>query len=522
MSIRSESAIADRGRKKIAGSMENLNRRLKTCVWVSSCILLASWFCTLRHDDAYITYRYGQNLAEGLGFYFNPGDPIMGSTAPGYVLISAFVYLLLGQHLTPFVVSALGCVGWTAQAIAVDTLLEKALPRVDAFFVSLCVLMGAGWAHRYVALETNIVAALVLWTLVTAAKHRWMIAAALGGTAVVVRPDAVLVLILLTPSSLKELRFRAWKPALVAALPGLAWTVFAWLQFGSVIPHSAQAKIGYYTISEYAWEGFRFVTINLFSPRIWFTEYGIDLPRLWIRAGSLLVFQLALLGSIVLSPRSRLFFRFSCLGALYFLAYTVLRARPGVDWHLYPVSLLVAVSAISGSILIVRALSTLLETAGHPTWGVAIGVALRVGLLAFFAGRTFLYSTIQERAYWYGARDEVFRQVSRYLLQYGSPTDLVMTGEPGTLAYFTRLRIWDEGGLVSATENQVKHPVPQWLLVLPYEHLSEVEARDKCLARFPGRACFARTFAEPFDDRELSLPSARSERQFRVTLLDVR
>jgi hypothetical protein len=498
------------------------SRRLKSCVWVSSCVLLISWFCTLRHDDAYITYRYGQNLAQGLGFYFNPGDPVMGSTAPGHVLISAFVYRLFGQHLTLFVLSALGCVGWTAQAIAVDILLQRALPRVDAFFVSLCVLMGAGWAHRYVALETNIVAALVLWTLVTAAGHRWIVAAVLGGIALLVRPDAALVLIVLTPSSLKELRLGAWKPALVAALPGLAWALFAWLRFGSVIPHSAQAKIGHSTMGQYAWDGFRFVTINLFSPHIWFTDYGVDLPRLWVRSGSLSVFLLALFGSIVLSLRSRVFFRFACFGALYFLAYTFLRASPGMDWHLYPVSLVVAVSAISGCILIVRTISTLLEASRHPTWGFAVGVAARVGFLAFFAGRTFLYSTIQERAYWYGARDEVFQQVSRYLLRNGSPTDVVMTGEPGTLAYFTRLRVWDEGGLVSAIENQGERPVPQWLLVLPYEGRSEDAARDRCLARFPGRACSARTFAQPFDDRELSWPSARSEKQFRVTLLDVR
>jgi len=33
-------------------------------------------------DDAYITFRYAQNLAAGLGFVYNAGERVLGTTTP--------------------------------------------------------------------------------------------------------------------------------------------------------------------------------------------------------------------------------------------------------------------------------------------------------------------------------------------------------------------------------------------------------------------------------------------------------
>jgi len=35
-------------------------------------------------DDAYITFRYARNLADGLGFVYNPGQQVLGTTTPLY------------------------------------------------------------------------------------------------------------------------------------------------------------------------------------------------------------------------------------------------------------------------------------------------------------------------------------------------------------------------------------------------------------------------------------------------------
>src|SRR5207302_4729112 len=43
-------------------------------------------------DDAYITFRYARNLAEGLGLVYNPGEWVLGTTAPLWAIVLAGGY----------------------------------------------------------------------------------------------------------------------------------------------------------------------------------------------------------------------------------------------------------------------------------------------------------------------------------------------------------------------------------------------------------------------------------------------
>ena len=45
-------------------------------------------------DDAYITFRYARNIAAGLGFVYNQGEYILGTTTPLLTLILASTKLL--------------------------------------------------------------------------------------------------------------------------------------------------------------------------------------------------------------------------------------------------------------------------------------------------------------------------------------------------------------------------------------------------------------------------------------------
>src|SRR5205823_13950234 len=78
-------------------------------------------------DDAFITFRYAQNLAEGLGPVFNTDQRVLGTTAPGQMLIAAAMYAFFGQDALPSIMAALGCIARTAQALAVFLLLQPEL-----------------------------------------------------------------------------------------------------------------------------------------------------------------------------------------------------------------------------------------------------------------------------------------------------------------------------------------------------------------------------------------------------------
>jgi len=45
------------------------------------------------YDDPYITFTYAENLATGEGFVFNPGEQVLGTTAPGYAFLLGILAL---------------------------------------------------------------------------------------------------------------------------------------------------------------------------------------------------------------------------------------------------------------------------------------------------------------------------------------------------------------------------------------------------------------------------------------------
>ena len=51
-------------------------------------------YTTLAHwayDDPFITYRYAENLAQGKGFVYNPGERVLSTTTPLFTLLLALL-----------------------------------------------------------------------------------------------------------------------------------------------------------------------------------------------------------------------------------------------------------------------------------------------------------------------------------------------------------------------------------------------------------------------------------------------
>ncbi len=55
---------------------------------------LLAWSTLPIYDDAFITFRYARNLAEGIGFFYNAGEAVLGTTTPAYGVILSPLYAL--------------------------------------------------------------------------------------------------------------------------------------------------------------------------------------------------------------------------------------------------------------------------------------------------------------------------------------------------------------------------------------------------------------------------------------------
>ncbi len=386
-------------------------------------LLIQAWtFRGVRLDDAYITFHYAQNLASGHGFVFNVGQRVMGSTSPGEVLLATILYPAVGHDALPGAMAALGCVGWTAQAVLLFFILRKKMGAFRASIVAGGVAVGVAGSPLWLALETNLAAAATLAVLALALSSRWTWAAAVCAFAGLMRADAYLVAAPLAVLCVRERRWGAWRPALALGLLAAPWPIFASAYFGTPVPLSV-AKVHFTTQGLYALHVLR----------------DVPCPYVSAPALALAAFWLFVVGGawtlVRADPR---FWALVVYGLLHAVLYIVLAPDPAFAWHLYPACLLAfALALVSVGTLVARV----------PWPPLRVGAAFAAVTACSLA--TIGFARSYEMDAWYGARDGVYRKVAAWLSVHADPRDIVAAEEVGTLAYYTGLRMNDHTGLVT-------------------------------------------------------------------------
>lgn len=71
---------------------------LAFCAVIVLCRVLATSVLFI-YDDAFITFRYAHNVASGFGLVYNPGEHVLGTTAPAFALLLSIIEFI-GLDLT--------------------------------------------------------------------------------------------------------------------------------------------------------------------------------------------------------------------------------------------------------------------------------------------------------------------------------------------------------------------------------------------------------------------------------------
>src|SRR5260370_31398240 len=97
-------------------SPESAWARAMRCAVIPVVVALAARVLTGPHpiDDAYITFRYARNLADGLGLVYNSGEWVLGTTAPLWAIILGAGYRL-GLTDLPWLATAVSAVSDSAR-----------------------------------------------------------------------------------------------------------------------------------------------------------------------------------------------------------------------------------------------------------------------------------------------------------------------------------------------------------------------------------------------------------------------
>lgn len=271
-------------------------------------------------DDSYITYRYARNILAGNGFVYNPGEHVLGTTTPLYTILLAALGTVTGGTQAPFAQISL-----VTNSLA-DALTCILLWRLGRRLGSEVAGIGAalGWAiapysvtFAIGGLETSLYVLLLIATTSAYLEKRFSLAAVTASLAILTRPDAVLLVGPLILGRLIQfwrsvkLRFQRVsigdeniqktrveitrffnREVAPFSSPLLAWYSFAWMYFGSPIPHSVAAKGLAYHLEPA--EGFIRLIQHYATPFMGHLTFG----NWWIGAGLILYPFLYTLGSL--------------------------------------------------------------------------------------------------------------------------------------------------------------------------------------------------------------------------------
>lgn len=222
-----------------------MNRRTVTlavsavlCAYGLGRAIAMRWVC----DDAFICFRYADNLLAGKGLVWNAGERVEAITNLGWTLLIALFRvpgwdpIVLAELLGVLSFAALL---WLAYRLETDGA-SDALPWGTWAIAVQPDLIE--WTTG--GLETMTAGALAVASALAVRKQKWIAAGALVAVMYSVRPDAVLISAAVVGLAGWEHRRKILLAALVAAAGIGAITAFRYGYYGDLLPNSFYAKSG--------------------------------------------------------------------------------------------------------------------------------------------------------------------------------------------------------------------------------------------------------------------------------------
>ena len=427
-------------------------------------------------DDAFITFRYAENLASGYGFVYNVGERVLGTSTPLFTWLLA----LLATLRIPTIIGALG-VSLVCSGLTAAVLYRLAINLRMGRLAWLPVIAYAFWP-RSIPAETSGMETALFTLLITAVfyySHRRLpyYAIGLATLASLTRPEGALLLVLVLIQSVRQHPYR-WKSYIgVSAALIVPWLAFAHFYFESILPHSIPAKLALYSQFGTApwWQ-------NLTYLMAWHNPVG------W------LLTPLAVLGGIWLN-RTQNFGRLETIWFVGMIAFFTFGQTHLFFWYvapIYPIYLLFA-AASAGYLLDrfprLQSNSALLVK----LTGLATIIVLSVGIW-------HQYDHYNETQRYF---DQVLKPAAYYLKQQVTDdNELVAAEDIGYFGYYSGCRILDRDGLVSPVSvpynsnaayiDLIIDTRPKWVAVTAGSPISEFILSPEFLERYALTSTFGR------------------------------
>jgi hypothetical protein len=434
-------------------------------------------------EDSLITLRHAENLLNGNGLTYNPGTRVHGFTSSINVLLLAFCHFATGQSsyvATLWLYRVFSIAAFAAGGVLLLKAMYETPPRwpVAAWFLAIVYLFDVkNVAFSINGMETAFMLLFVAWAvylLSHAQLDQWLWRGLCWGGLMWSRPDGCVYIVAL---SLAELIFlsasrRATfisliKSAGICAAAYGPWIIWAWLYYGSPIPHTiiAKANVEQGTLIQLLATIDNLITFLIsiaaqtFRPIYYGDMPGWWLDGIWGRAisGLTKIVGIVALLYVFCPVRDRYGRAMSfCFAVIcLYLAYM----QVAYPWYFPP-------AMIFGAVAFTRAAASLALTAGgrvtaylrlrRPRLFVQVTFAvLAVGAVLLF-GASCVEQRVQQVEIEMGNR----ATLGTWLKENGKPTDRVYLEPLGYIGYYCGMRMNDFPGLVSPEVVAIRRRLP--------------------------------------------------------------
>jgi len=275
--------------------MSVLSRRSNLILFlVMLCLVAIAWMNRFVYDDAFISFRYAQHLAEGHGLVWNIGDaPVEGYTNFLWTLLISVAFIL---SVDPVLFSWIVGIACFVGSLVATYHLAKSLTDSPLWGIVAVLLLGTNYTFNAFAtsgLETQCQAMLLTTSAYLAYRitnsksignRRLIVLSTLFALALLTRLDSAIVVGILGLSTLYHLfvtsKDNQYKLSafLSLSLPALLivgmWLIWKLSFYGDILPNTFYAKVG--------GEAFVYVRGVFYLLGFWLSYWLFPFPFLFI------------------------------------------------------------------------------------------------------------------------------------------------------------------------------------------------------------------------------------------------
>ncbi len=388
------------------------------------CAGIRVWFAvntSYTADDAYITFRYAENLAAGKGFVYNPGDKILGTTSPSYTfLLSLFKRAGMNVRFSSLIINI---VTDCANVLFIFLIGMRLLDLRLGFLIALVLVFFTSSIKWSISgMEVSFYVTLLLATFYFHLNQKYALSGWSSGLAFLTRIEGVLLIIAVVADFVLRHRRIPWLTVISFLAVVCPWLTFSFFYFGSIIPHSAIAKKIFYSTGFFSCSPW-----SVFQLFLWYSYEKI----------AFLVFLLP--GGVGLFLKSKAS-RVILLWLLFYLLFFAFSHTHIFGWYLLPFYILYFLPVGAGMLFLIDFLNKeFLRKACYAFLVILIILSASVRLPALAT------QLLEEQ----DLLNHVHKQVGLWLSQNSKPDDRIYLTDMGYMGYYSGRRIVDQVGLVS-------------------------------------------------------------------------